>query len=81
MREKKGLIINFYGIYVFFFAAKCKENTDELVINKKNWIHVNSNYSYYLNPLEQTQYLFLIVLMRLKIALQHSLTIQWPLII
>lgn len=58
MREKKGLIINFFGIYVFFFAAKCKENTDELVINKKNWIHVNSNYSYYLNPLEQTQYLF-----------------------
>lgn len=52
MREKKGLIIHFLGIYVFFFAAKCKENTDELVINKKNWIHVNSNYSYYLNPLE-----------------------------
>lgn len=52
MREKKGLIINFFGIYVFFFAAKCKENTDELVMNKKNWIHVNSNYSYYLNPLE-----------------------------
>lgn len=81
MRGKKRINNKFLWYICLFFAAKCKENTDELVINKKNWIYVNSNYSYYLNPLEQTQYLFHIVLMRLKIALQHSLTIQWPLII
>lgn len=52
MRGKKGLIINFFGIYVFFFVVKCKENMDELVINKKNWIYVNFNYLYYFNFLE-----------------------------
>lgn len=38
MREKKGLIINFFGNYMVFFAAKCKGNTDELVINKKKMV-------------------------------------------
>lgn len=50
--RKKRINNKFFWYICFFFVVKCKENMDELVINKKNWIYVNFNYLYYFNFLE-----------------------------